>query len=82
MSQNPQGSKPKWKVGSFLQQAVAGVESKLDLILSEEEEQKQIQQMQSKNAAAKVQGQQNGGGMTPIPFRYLSHCMANGSISY
>jgi len=63
MAQNPQGSKPKWKVGSFLQQAVAGVESKLDLILAEEEEQKQLQQMQSKNAAAKVQGQQNGGGM-------------------
>ncbi|ODM21960.1 hypothetical protein SI65_02804 [Aspergillus cristatus] len=60
MAQNPQGSKPKWKVGSFLQQAVAGVESKLDLILAEEEEQK-LQQMQSKNAAAKAQGQQNGG---------------------
>lgn len=82
MAQDPQGSKPKWKVGSFLQQAVAGVESKLDLILSEEEEQKQIQQMQSKNAAAKVQGQQNGGGMALIPFRYLSHRMANGGISY
>jgi len=63
MAQNSQGPKPKWKVGSFLQQAVAGVESKLDLILAEEEEQKQLQQMQSKNVAAKAQGQQNGGGM-------------------
>lgn len=66
MAQNPQGSKPKWKVGSFLQQAVAGVESKLDLILAEEEEQKQLQQMQSRNAATKAkqtESQQNGGGM-------------------
>lgn len=68
MAQNSQGPKPKWKVGSFLQQAVAGVESKLDLILSEEEHQQHLQQMQSKNAAAKVkqvdnQGQQNGSSM-------------------
>lgn len=55
MAQNPQGSKQKWKVGSFLQQAVAGVESKLDLILAEEEQQQQQQQqMQSRNAAAKA----------------------------
>ncbi|PLB43851.1 hypothetical protein P170DRAFT_418226 [Aspergillus steynii IBT 23096] len=45
-----QSSKPKWKVGSFLQQAVAGVESRLDLILAEEDEQ---QQSQSKSATAK-----------------------------
>lgn len=50
MSQGSQGSKPKWKVGSFLQQAVAGVESRLDLILAEEEDQKQLQ---AKNATAK-----------------------------
>lgn len=66
MAQNPQGSKPKWKVGSFLQQAVAGVESKLDFILSEEEQQQQMQQMQARNAAAKARrpespGQQTGG---------------------
>ncbi|KKK13590.1 hypothetical protein ARAM_005388 [Aspergillus rambellii] len=36
-------SQSKWKVGSFLQQAVAGVESRLDLILAEEEESKQPQ---------------------------------------
>lgn len=68
MAQNPQGSKPKWKVGSFLQQAVAGVESKLDFILSEEEQQQQMQQqMQARSAAAKARraespGQQTGGG--------------------
>jgi hypothetical protein len=39
MAQNTQGSKSKWKVGSFLQQAVAGVESRLDMILAEEEDQ-------------------------------------------
>ncbi|RAH61006.1 M protein repeat protein [Aspergillus piperis CBS 112811] len=50
MSQGSQGSKPKWKVGSFLQQAVAGVESRLDLILAEEEDQKQSQ---AKHATAK-----------------------------
>ncbi|GKZ32995.1 hypothetical protein AbraIFM66950_002707 [Aspergillus brasiliensis] len=50
MSQSSQGSKPKWKVGSFLQQAVAGVESRLDLILAEEEDQKQLQ---AKNATTK-----------------------------
>ena len=50
MSQGSQGSKPKWKVGSFLQQAVAGVESRLDLILAEEEDQKQLQ---AKNATTK-----------------------------
>lgn len=68
MAQNTQGSKPKWKVGSFLQQAVAGVESKLDFILSEEEQQQQQQQMQARNAAAKARraespSQNTGGGM-------------------
>ncbi|RHZ46083.1 M protein repeat protein [Aspergillus thermomutatus] len=42
MAQNTQGSKSKWKVGSFLQQAVAGVESRLDMILAEEEDQKPL----------------------------------------
>lgn len=60
MAQNPQGSKPKWKVGSFLQQAVAGVESKLDFILSEEEQQQQ--QMQARNAAAMARRAESPGG--------------------
>ena len=38
MDQNPQASKPKWAVGSFLQQAVAGVESRLDHILADPED--------------------------------------------
>lgn len=38
MAQNQQAPKPKWGVGSFFQQAVAGVESKLDLMLAEGEE--------------------------------------------
>lgn len=37
MAQNSQAQKPKWGVGSFFQQAVAGVESRLDLILMDEE---------------------------------------------
>ncbi|KAL1885595.1 hypothetical protein Plec18167_001090 [Paecilomyces lecythidis] len=41
MAQNSQQTKPKWGVGSFLQQAVAGVESRLDQILAEEDMQKQ-----------------------------------------
>ncbi|KAE8376286.1 TATA element modulatory factor 1 TATA binding-domain-containing protein [Aspergillus bertholletiae] len=36
-------AQPKWKVGSFLQQAVAGVESKLDLILADDEQRQQLQ---------------------------------------
>ncbi|KAJ6156930.1 hypothetical protein N7497_005815 [Penicillium chrysogenum] len=37
MAQNSQTQKPKWGVGSFFQQAVAGVESRLDHILMDEE---------------------------------------------
>jgi hypothetical protein len=36
-SSNSQTSKSKWGVGSFFQQAVAGVESRLDTILAEED---------------------------------------------
>ena len=38
MAQNQQTSKPKWGVGSFFQQAVAGVESRLDHMLAEGDE--------------------------------------------
>ncbi|CAI7669995.1 unnamed protein product [Penicillium pancosmium] len=38
MSQDSQGQKPKWAMGNFFQQAVAGVESRLDNILMDEEE--------------------------------------------
>lgn len=38
MAQNPQAQKSKWGVGAFFQQAVAGVESRLDNILLDEEE--------------------------------------------
>lgn len=41
-----QGQKPKWGMGNFFQQAVAGVESRLDNILMDEEE-------RQKNAPAK-----------------------------
>lgn len=37
MAQNSQTQKSKWGVGSFFQQAVAGVESRLDHILMDEE---------------------------------------------
>ncbi|KAJ5794105.1 M protein repeat protein [Penicillium paradoxum] len=37
MAQNSQTQKPKWGMGSFFQQAVAGVESRLDHILMDEE---------------------------------------------
>ncbi|OQE37862.1 hypothetical protein PENCOP_c009G06023 [Penicillium coprophilum] len=37
MAQNPQTQKQKWGVGSFFQQAVAGVESRLDHILMDED---------------------------------------------
>lgn len=49
-SQNSQASgRPKWGVGSFFQQAVAGVESKLDTILAEEEA--------APNKAASIKGE-------------------------
>ncbi|OJJ49702.1 hypothetical protein ASPZODRAFT_58417 [Penicilliopsis zonata CBS 506.65] len=38
MAQKPPAQKPKWGMGSFLQQAVAGVESRLDLILADPED--------------------------------------------
>lgn len=37
MAQDSTTQKPKWGVGSFFQQAVAGVESRLDNILMDEE---------------------------------------------
>ncbi|RAK78242.1 M protein repeat protein [Aspergillus fijiensis CBS 313.89] len=61
MAQNPQSNKPKWKVGSFLQQAVAGVESRLDQILAEEEGQKQVQ---AKNAATKPKPTEQTGNLS------------------
>ncbi|KAJ5527564.1 hypothetical protein N7513_011723 [Penicillium frequentans] len=56
-SQNP--SKPKWGVGSFFQQAVAGVESRLDHILLDEEE-------RQKNAAANAKPQETETKNTPL----------------
>ncbi|KAJ5946480.1 hypothetical protein N7454_003319 [Penicillium verhagenii] len=56
-SQNP--SKPKWGVGSFFQQAVAGVESRLDHILLDEEE-------RQKNAAANPKPQEIETKSTPL----------------
>ncbi|KAJ5152066.1 hypothetical protein N7492_010361 [Penicillium capsulatum] len=38
MAQNSQAQKPKWGVGNFFQQAVAGVESRLDNILLDQDE--------------------------------------------
>jgi hypothetical protein len=40
MAQDSQTQKPKWGMGNFFQQAVAGVESRLDNILLDEEERK------------------------------------------
>jgi hypothetical protein len=37
MAQEPKTQKQKWGMGSFLQQAVAGVESRLDHILMDED---------------------------------------------
>lgn len=60
MAQDSQNqSKPKWGVGSFFQQAVAGVESRLDHILLDEEE-------RQKNAAANAKPQENETKSTPL----------------
>jgi hypothetical protein len=64
-------AQPRWKVGSFLQQAVAGVESKLDLILADEE---QRQQLGSKpNSQTK---EQTGSMLSSIPFEPFSRLVA------
>ncbi|KAL4997163.1 TATA element modulatory factor 1 TATA binding-domain-containing protein [Aspergillus recurvatus] len=51
-------SQARWKVGSFLQQAVAGVESRLDQMLTEEED---ARRSQPKQAALRTKsGEQSG----------------------
>ncbi|CBF87928.1 hypothetical protein AN1210.2 [Aspergillus nidulans FGSC A4] len=51
-------SQARWKVGSFLQQAVAGVESRLDQMLTEEEDAKRSQHKQA--AVRTKSGEQTG----------------------
>jgi hypothetical protein len=51
-------SQTRWKVGSFLQQAVAGVESRLDQMLTEEEDAKRSQHKQA--AVRTKTGEQTG----------------------
>ncbi|KAL4812372.1 TATA element modulatory factor 1 TATA binding-domain-containing protein [Aspergillus spinulosporus] len=51
-------SQARWKVGSFLQQAVAGVESRLDQMLTEEEDAKRSQHKQA--AVRTKSGEQAG----------------------
>lgn len=53
MAQNQQPQKSKWGVGSFLQQAVAGVESRLDLMLADSED------LPPKAAATKSKSNEN-----------------------
>lgn len=57
MAQDSQAqSKPKWGVGSFFQQAVAGVESRLDnILLDEEERQKNATANAKPESEAKVE---------------------------
>lgn len=50
MAQNSQASKSKWGVGSFFQQAVAGVESRLDNILMDQEDAEKASNAKSKDA--------------------------------
>ncbi|KAJ5664589.1 hypothetical protein N7462_011402 [Penicillium macrosclerotiorum] len=58
MAQNQQPSKAKWGMGSFFQQAVAGVESRLDTILMDQEE-------AQKNTQAKSHEKEKSG--SPLP---------------
>lgn len=50
MAQNSQAPKSKWGVGSFFQQAVAGVESRLDNILMDQEDAQKAANAKSKDA--------------------------------
>lgn len=51
MAQNQQTQKTKWGVGAFFQQAVAGVESRLDNILLDEEERQKTSSVKPADAA-------------------------------
>jgi hypothetical protein len=50
MAQNSQAPKSKWGVGSLFQQAVAGVESRLDNILMDQEEAQKASNTKPKEA--------------------------------
>ena len=65
-SQSPQSSKPKWAVGSFLQQAVAGVESRLDHILADPEDLAEKNKTPPPPPPVKVKTE-DGGDCTRIP---------------
>ncbi|KAL6239846.1 hypothetical protein BDW75DRAFT_236103 [Aspergillus navahoensis] len=54
-------SQARWKVGSFLQQAVAGVESRLDQMLTEEEDAKRSQ---PKQAALRTKSDEQSGNIS------------------
>lgn len=54
MAQNSQGSKSKWGVGSLFQQAVAGVESRLDNILMDQEDAQKAANAKSKDTESTV----------------------------
>jgi len=73
MAQNSQTQKPKWAMGSFFQQAVAGVESRLDNILLDEEERK-------KAANAKPAEAASTGGTINNSTADCTHCI--GSLSF
>jgi hypothetical protein len=54
MAQNPQASKSKWGVGNFLQQAVAGVESRLDNILMDQEDAQKAKPKEAESTASPI----------------------------
>jgi len=58
-----QAASSRW--GSFLQQAVAGVESRLDNILAEGDEAGSAASANSKTNAAAAGGKTGGGALTP-----------------
>ncbi|CEJ58915.1 hypothetical protein PMG11_07557 [Penicillium brasilianum] len=54
MAQNSQTSKSKWGVGNFLQQAVAGVESRLDNILMDQEDAQKAKPKETESTASPI----------------------------
>lgn len=68
MAQHPQPPKSRWGVGSFLSQAVAGVESRLDNILMDQEEAAKAEGAKPREAENAVQTPKSPVScMDPIP---------------
>lgn len=77
MTSNAQQTKSRWGVGALLQQAVSGVESRLDTILANDDEQSKSSGPKADDAASKstltAAKPAAGGKHTVHPLNSLQH---------